>query len=194
LAKNGRPGRPTRRRRGFTLIELMIVVAIVGILSAIAIPSFLRFQLRAKSSEGKLNLGAIHSAQIAYRAVFDTFVPCAASPTAAPGPRVPYVIAKAGEGFDVIGWEPEGAVYFQYTVATDAVPRSTAFTASAQANIDLDADPQSWAIVRPIPDTAAGVAGAGPCAATGVWDPIAGKATVLDQVGPCDATSAQSVF
>ncbi|MBI2370572.1 MAG: prepilin-type N-terminal cleavage/methylation domain-containing protein, partial [Deltaproteobacteria bacterium] len=45
-------------RQGFTLIELMIVVAIIGILAAIAIPNFLRFQAKSKQSEAKTNLAA----------------------------------------------------------------------------------------------------------------------------------------
>ncbi len=45
--------------KGFTLIELMIVVAIIGILAAIAIPNFLKFQAKSKQSEAKSNLGAI---------------------------------------------------------------------------------------------------------------------------------------
>jgi type IV pilus assembly protein PilA len=50
----------TRRQRyGFTLIELMIVVAIIGILAAIAIPNFVRFQARARQSEVSVNLKSL---------------------------------------------------------------------------------------------------------------------------------------
>ncbi len=52
-----------RDKKGFTLIELMIVVAIIGILAAIAIPNFLKFQCRSRQSEARTNLGGIFTAE-----------------------------------------------------------------------------------------------------------------------------------
>jgi type IV pilus assembly protein PilA len=60
-------------RRGFTLIELMIAVAIVGILSAIAIPNFAKFQARSKQTEARVNLKAMLTAQKAFAAERDRF-------------------------------------------------------------------------------------------------------------------------
>ncbi len=63
------------RARGFTLIELMIVVAIIGILAAIAIPNFIKFQARSKQSEAKSNLKGLFTSQKSYYQEHDKYSP-----------------------------------------------------------------------------------------------------------------------
>jgi type IV pilus assembly protein PilA len=53
-------------KKGFTLIELMIVVAIIGLLAALAIPNFIKFQARSRQSEAKTNLKSIFTAEKSY--------------------------------------------------------------------------------------------------------------------------------
>ncbi len=55
-----------KKEKGFTLIELMIVVAIMGILAAVAIPAFIRYIQRAKTSEATSNVQKIYSGSVAY--------------------------------------------------------------------------------------------------------------------------------
>jgi type IV pilus assembly protein PilA len=63
-------------QKGFTLIELMIVVAIIGLLAALAIPNFIRFQARSKQSEVKANLKGLFTAEKAYYQEKDTYSGC----------------------------------------------------------------------------------------------------------------------
>ncbi len=63
------------KKRGFTLIELMIVVAIIGLLAAIAIPNFIKFQARSKVSEVRANLKGMYTAQKGYYQNQDTYAP-----------------------------------------------------------------------------------------------------------------------
>jgi type IV pilus assembly protein PilA len=63
-------------RKGFTLVELMIVVAVIGLLAALAIPNFLRFQARSKQSEVKGNLKAAFTCERAYYQEHSTYTSC----------------------------------------------------------------------------------------------------------------------
>jgi len=178
-----------KRSRGFTLIELMIVVAIIGILAAIAIPNFLRFQLKSKSSEGKVNIAAIRTAEESYLAEFGVYVATATlNPAAVPGStKIPWVTTAVGIDFDQLGFAPEGNVFFQYGVAV----AGNAYSISAAADIDLDTVNQAWGYVKQDATPAAVAPLHAECAATGTYT---AAGSVFSTVGPCDANSGQSVF
>ncbi|MAG31810.1 MAG: hypothetical protein CL908_13055 [Deltaproteobacteria bacterium] len=175
------------RSAGFTLIELMIVVAIVGVLASIAIPSFQNYQLTAKRAEAFANLSAIGKAQKAYFAEFNDFVAIAAEPSGALG-GAPLPTKRDGTSIDAafadIGWVPEGDVFFDYDTATAGDPLAGGctctegcFTASAYGNLDGDA--ALSVLVYAHPDVAGDFCGSG---LLNQSPPLNAGARVFDQV------------
>ena len=73
-----------RKQEGFTLIELMIVVAIIGILAAIAIPNFLQYQMKSRQSEAKTNLQAIKTSEVSFQAERGCYMGVTAEPLQTP--------------------------------------------------------------------------------------------------------------
>jgi type IV pilus assembly protein PilA len=124
-----------KQKKAFTLIELMIVVAIIGILAAIAVPNFVKFQCRSKQSEAKGNLKALYVAEEAFRAENDRYGSVAAISAGVVGSTVT----------NVIGFVPKGGKT-RYRYVTDSAS-ATAFLAVASANSASIADQNDrWTI------------------------------------------------
>jgi type IV pilus assembly protein PilA len=64
---------------GFTLVELMIVVAIIGILSSIAIPNYQRYQAKARTAEAKLYLSSAYTAEKSFVVEYSSYTSCLAA-------------------------------------------------------------------------------------------------------------------
>ena len=172
----------------------MLVVGIIGILATIAIPAFIRFQLRTKASEVKSNLSGIRVSEEAYYAEFGVY--------ATAMPVVPTSIGRAkrawpltrssSHGFNAIGWSPEGNVYYQYGVTSNG---GTAYTIGARSNLDADVNFNTWGYVKPVTGGSVGIVGPfGTCEATGVFNDSSRAMDLLNQLGPCDGFSGKTVF
>ncbi len=83
-----------RSQSGFTLVELLIVVAIIGVLSTIGVPTFRRMVQKAKKSEAKVNLGGIYTAENAFYSEYGLY----------------------GNNLERVGFEADGASTAIYTI------------------------------------------------------------------------------
>ena len=148
-----------KRAEGFTLLELMIVVVIIGILATLAIPTFTHYIYRGRVTEAAAFLGEIKQRQEAYRSEFGRYAavsgPLGAdwgaanfNPNAIPGAD-PVIWDPAVDDWEDLGAVPDGPIRFQYAaiaglpgngVPTDSNmnPNDHWFAARAQGDLDDD--------------------------------------------------------
>lgn len=142
-------------RRGFTLLELMIVVVIIGVLAMVAIPSFRNYLNRSRTTEAITFLGEIRQRQESYRAEFGQY--CAVDGATWPAAYNPNPMPTGGEtaawtstdNWRMLGAAPDTDVRFSYstiaglpgTLPPDGLGYSgTDFWSVSQAKGDLDDD------------------------------------------------------
>ena len=106
-------------QKGFTLIELMIVVGIIGILVAIAAPNFSRYQSKARQSEAKIALAAVYGAEKAFYSEYAAYI----------------------SSFEAIGYTPEGQRRFYDVGWAAGTPGAVASYSGGTGN-------QSWSAVN----------------------------------------------
>ena len=105
-----------KQQKGFTLIELMIVIAIIGILAAIAIPAYQDYTVRSKLSEGLNMAGA------AKLAVAETFDSTGVMPTANGEAGLPSAGSIAGTYVASIGVGTDGLITIHYNSSVGGKP------------------------------------------------------------------------
>jgi len=134
-----------QEKKGFTLIELMIVVAIIGILAAIAIPNFLKYQAKSKQSEAKTNLKGIFTSETAYFGETNSYGDFPDIGFELAGGRAKAYAFKVKT--NVQGVTNPAPTWLAAPDAPAVVTGATAyFTAAASGNIDADSTIDYWTI------------------------------------------------
>jgi type IV pilus assembly protein PilA len=145
-----------RDHRGFTLIELMIVVAIIGILAAIAIPNFLRYQAQSRQAEARTNLGGIFVAETSFFGEQSRYGSFGEVGFALAGTSNRYTYRTGASGtaggananVTATGSTQDTIRAGTGTVTAEGTPAAsnsaTGFTATASANLDNDATLDQW--------------------------------------------------
>lgn len=132
-----------RRQTGFTLIELMITVAIVAILASLAIPAFLRYQMKSRRSEVFINLRSIATAERSYEQLYGNFVACTASPTTSLNDRA-WPFDPTQPGWDTLEWKPDGNVYCHYSAQLFTNTKGEWIRLAGLCDLDNDNKTATW--------------------------------------------------
>lgn len=158
--------RRTRSSAGFTLVEVMIVVALIGVLASVAVPSFIAYQAKSRRSEAYSNLRAIASSQSSFYATKGVYYGTGLSwpdPAGYGGLGAHRMTwdAPSESAYSQLGWSPEGQVYYSYETNTPEVPGSgctcsLCFSATAFGDVDENGQVSALMYSHPEPDGAGG--------------------------------------
>jgi type IV pilus assembly protein PilA len=174
---------PARSRpgcdRGFTIIELMIVVAIIGVLAAVAVPAFMRYLARSKTAEAREMLHRMHGqARAYYLETFGGQSAGAVVPHQFPRsvPMTPAVTCCAPAGADkcrpqasqwddptwvALHFSMDDAHYFRYEFIASGTGSAARFTARASADLDCDGVESTYEMYGQVNEAAEVVGGPG---------------------------------
>lgn len=158
-----------KNTKGFTLIELMIVVAIIGILAAVAIPAMMKYIRRSKTAEATMNIRKLFDSSVTYYegehatrtgAILPKQFPLAVAitpPATACNGNSSQKIAPTSEMWNDATWQGlnfgvEDPFLFQYVYNSTGTGTTSAFTAGAHGDLNCDATLSTFERVGSVDD------------------------------------------